>query len=238
MARAFVWQSLAVQDDPAARLGLVDWALEEARRDGCYAGAARVLLPRLDFSPEGASVPGTPGLAGRALYVLGRYEEATAWLLVARREGTISADAANASWRLWPYARLAGLAMPNEPAGLIAWRSTQSYEPEEQLKARETLLLNLLRALGDGINPDWFGTAETPAAAPARPDPRARALEQASAEGRIGETLARVLLLLDENQDERPSPAALAAAVEALDRIGLPLEARALAIESANNAGI
>ncbi len=238
VARAFAWQSLQVQSDPVDRLASVSWALEHARADDCYAGVARVLLPRLDFSPEGASVPGVSDLAGRALYVMGHYEEATAWLLVARREGAISARSANASWRLWPYARLAGLSMPNERTGLIAWRSTQQYDAEDELRAREALLLDLLRALGDGVSPDWIGTAEQISAEPAALPPDAVALQYASARGYLGETILRVLVSLDDRGSGLIPRGAVALAVEALDRIGLPLEARALAIEAANDAGI
>ncbi|GAB5467136.1 MAG: hypothetical protein Kilf2KO_01660 [Rhodospirillales bacterium] len=237
-ARAFAWQSLQRLRDPGERLATVSWALDSARKDWTYGGAARVLLPRLDFSPEAASIPGVSDLAGRALYVMGRYEEATAWLLVARREGAISAQAANATWRLWPYASLAGLAMPNEPMGLMAWRSTQGYEAEDQLLAREALLLELLRALGDGMNTGWFGAPEQALTAPQPQSQAAAALTLSSMQGHSGETLARVLNLLGDWNRTAPTPSDVALAVQALDRIGLPLEARALAIESAHRAGI
>lgn len=238
VARAFAWQSLGLLQDPQERLWLLESALKLAKEDRCYAGVAAVLLPRLDFSPENAAIPGTSGLAGRALYVMGRYEEATAWMLVARRDSTISAQAANASWRLWPYARLAGLALPNDTTGLIAWRSTQNYEPEGLVSARETLLRALLRALGDGFNQGWVSLSTQQSALPAAEAEGTYALRAASSTGRLGETLLRVLVLIDGHRDGAASQSTLALAVEALDRVGLPLEARALAIEAAHNAGI
>ncbi|MEO1192257.1 MAG: hypothetical protein AAFY02_10905 [Pseudomonadota bacterium] len=237
-ARAFAWQSLKRLNDPGERLALVAWALNQARSERTYAGVAEVLLPRLDFSPEAAAIPGVSVVAGQALYVMGRYEEATAWLLVARREGSISAQSANATWRLWPYARLAGLAMPHKPMGLIAWRSTQSFEPDERLAEREALLLSLLRALGDDMNTGWFGAPEMDISAVSIPSAEEMELLQASVQGRSGETLVRVLNLLGDWSTGEASPQQLALAVEALDRIGLPLEARALAIEAAHRAGI
>ncbi len=238
IARAFAWQSLGILTDPQKRLSLLLIALEGARADHCYAGAAAVLLPRLDFSPENAAIPGTSDLAGRALYVMGRYEEATAWMLVARRDSTISARAANASWRLWPYARLAGLAFPNDTTGLIAWRSTQNHEPEGIVSAREALLLGLLRALGDGFNQGWLAVPQEATASTASASNSAAALRAASSSGRLGETLVRILILIDGHKDGQTDQQTLALAVEALDRVGLPLEARALAIEAAHNAGI
>ncbi len=238
VARAFAWQSLGLLQDPQERLWLLEAALKLAENDRSYAGVAAVLLPRLDFSPENAAIPGTSGLAGRALYVMGRYEEATAWMLVARRESTISAQAANSSWRLWPYARLAGLAFPNDTTGLIAWRSTQNHEPEGLVAARETLLRELLRALGDGFNQGWIASAQQRTAMPSAEADGAMALRTASSNGRLGETLLRVITLIDGHRDGEASPETLALAVEALDRVGLPLEARALAIEAAQNAGI
>lgn len=238
VARAFAWQSLALVQEPQERLWLLESALELAEKDRCYAGVAAVLLPRLDFSPDNAAFAGTSGLAGRALYVMGRYEEATAWMLVARRESTISAQAANASWRLWPYARLAGLALPNDTTGLIAWRSTQSYEPEGLVSARETLLRELLRALGDGFNQGWVSASAQQAYLPSAESGSGMALRSASSRGQLGETLLRVVILVDGHRDGAASPGTLALAVEALDRIGLPLEARALAIEAAHHAGI
>ncbi len=238
VARAFAWQSLAMIREPQERLALLAKALDEARADHCYVGVAAVMLPRLDFSPENAAIPGTSDLAGRALYVMGRYEEATAWMLVARRESTISARAANASWRLWPYARLAGLALPNDTTGLIAWRSTQNYEPEGLVSARESLLLELLRALGDGFPQGWMEAPAEIVEAPTDDPDSAAALAEASSSGRLGETLLRVLVLIDDYRQGKTDAETLAAAVEALDRVGLPLEARSLAIETAHDAGI
>ncbi len=237
VSRAFAWQSLGLLSDPQERLRLLENALEHAENDGCYPGVAAVLLPRLDFSPESAAMPGTSGLAGRALYVMGRYEEATAWMLVARRDSTISAQAANASWRLWPYARLAGLAFPNDTTGLIAWRNTQTYVSEGVVSRREALLVRLLRALGDGFNQGWLAAStQQSSLAPAAAEDGAYALRAASSSGQLGETLLRVLVLIDTQG--ATAPETLALAVEALDRVGLPLEARQLAIEAAHQSGI
>ncbi len=236
--RAFAWQSLLQLNDPRDRLVLLETALDAARTDRCYVGAAAVLLPQLDFSPESAALPGTSDIAGRALYVMGRYEEATAWMLVARRESTISARAANASWRLWPYARLAGLALPNDTTGLIAWRSTQNYEPEELVSAREALLLELLRALGDGFPQGWLTAPQLAPASSTPASDSAAALLAAGSSGHLGETLLRVLIMIDSYHRGEADAESIALAVEALDRVGLPLEARALAIETAHEAGI
>ena len=62
--------------------------------------------------------------AGRALYVLGRYEQANAWLQLVQPRAVGDPQAAAAASALAVYARIAGVGAPLawDPASLAAWR--------------------------------------------------------------------------------------------------------------------
>jgi hypothetical protein len=238
-ARALYYQVLRRPNGPQQELLTAELALDSAEADGVYLGMAELVLPELVADPEDPSLAWLAAMLGRANYVLGRYEAATAWLLLARREAPVSAQAAAASLRLWPYARLAGTTMFTNEAGVDGWRYAQGDPGSAEVVAQADFLQVLFRALGEADALAWQEPAEEAKAAGGGPDAVVLvALEEASRAGRLGETVLRVLVLLGERDPAEADPQALGAALSALMQVGLPLEARALAIEAALGKGI
>jgi len=238
-ARALYYQVLRRPNGPQQELLTAELALDSAESDGVYLGMAELVLPELAADPEDPSLAWLAAMLGRANYVLGRYEAATAWLLLARREAPVSAQAAAASLRLWPYARLAGTTMFTNEAGVDGWRYAQGDPGSEEVAAQADFLEVLFQALGEADALAWSEPAEETKTAGEGPDLSSLvALEEASRAGRLGETVLRVLVLLGEGNPAEADPRALGAALSALMQVGLPLEARALAIEAALGKGI
>jgi len=238
-ARALYYQVLRRPNGPQQELLTAELALDSAEADDVYLGMAELVLPELVADPEDPSLAWLAAMLGRANYVLGRYEAATAWLLLARREAPVSAQAAAASLRLWPYARLAGTTMFTNEAGVDGWRYAQGDPGSAEVVAQADFLQVLFRALGEADALAWTEPAEEAKAAGSGPDAVVLvALEEASRAGRLGETVLRVLVLLGEGDPAEADPQALGAALSALMQVGLPLEARALAIEAALGKGI
>ncbi len=239
-ARALYYQSIGQQPQPEQEIQAAELALERAEADGVYAATARVVLPALTINPDDASFAWFADTAGRALYVLGRYEEATAWLLLARQEAAISARAAVAAHRLWPYSRLAGVAAISNESGLEGWRFAQPDPQGPKVAQQLSLLRVLFEALGETDAMAWIDLAMTDDER-ARPLPEASllyALEDASYSGRLGETVLLALIVMGDTPPAEAHPLALNAVLSALMQVGLPLEARALAIEAALGNGI
>jgi hypothetical protein len=241
-ARALYFQALQKPAGAQQELLTAELALDSAEADGVYVGMAEVVLPELvEANPDDSSLAWLAAMLGRANYVLGRYEAATAWLLLAKREAPVSAQAAAASLRLWPYARLAGTTMFTNEAGVDGWRYAQNDPASDEVAEQAAFLEVLFDALGEADVVAWAAPAEEEWAreGPAAPDAAVLvALEEASRAGRLGETVLRVLVLLGEGDPSEVQPQALGAALSALMQVGLPLEARALAIEAALGKGI
>ena len=240
-ARALYFQALQKPGGPQQELLTAELALDSAEADGVYVGMAEVVLPELDADPDDSGLAWLAAMLGRANYVLGRYEAATAWLLLAKREAPVSAQAAAASLRLWPYARLAGTTRFANEAGVDGWRYAQNDPASEEVAAQAAFLEVLFQALGEADAVAWAEPAEEESVTGGSAVPAADALvalEEASRAGRLGETVLRVLVLLGEGDPAEVQPQALGAALSALMQVGLPLEARALAIEAALGKGI
>lgn len=239
-ARALYFQSAVNQKVPQLAAAATELALERAQADGVYEATAQVMMGQLSIEPTDTAFSWFADTAGRALYALGRYEEATAWLLLARQEAAISAQAAVAAHRLWPYSRLAGIGAVNTEAGLAGWRYTQSDPNGLAVAKRLSLLRVMFQALGESDALSWIDLAISE-------DERNRALpdasllyalDDASMSGRLGETVLLSLIVMGDKPPAEVHPLALNAVLTALMRVGLPMEARALAIEAALGSGI
>jgi len=239
-ARALYFQAVVGERHADIDAQAAELALERAEADGVYEAAARVVLPELSITPDDTRYSWFADTVGRALYVLGHYEEATAWLLLARQEAAISARAAVAAHRLWPYSRLAGVASISNEAGLEGWRHAQPDPNGARVAAQLGLLRVLFQALGESDAMTWIDLAMTEEDR-SRQLPDASllyALEDASYSGRLGETVLLALIVLGDTPPAEAHPLALNAVLSALMQVGLPLEARALAIEAALGNGI
>jgi len=246
---ALLYQAARDQNLPASRAEILRVALDLGTAEGLYPALVPVYLPLL------LEIPVTPELswfaagAGRALYAAGRYEQASAWLMLGRQEALIDPQAGTAAASLWPYSRLAGGAALSTGGTLATWRDLRAGlaggaggagGDDAGLYRSQTLLRAVFQALGERDPLSWGQIAAAGEAA-YRIAPNAAllyALDEASESRRIGETVLLSLIVLGAEGPGESHGFALSAALTALVRIGLETEARALAIEAALASGI
>ncbi len=241
---ALLYQAARDQNLPASRAEILRVALELGAAEGLYQALVPVYLPLL------LEVPVTPTLswfaadAGRALYAAGRYEQASAWLMLGRQEALINPRAGTAAASLWPYSRLAGGTALTTDGTLATWRALRAGMGagggDVGLNRGQTLLRAVFQALGERDPLSW-GQIAAEGEVANRIAPNAAllyALDEASESRRIGETVLLALIVLGAEGPGESHAYALSAALTALTRVGLEAEARALAIEAALASGI
>ncbi|MBV8889330.1 MAG: hypothetical protein JO267_13635 [Alphaproteobacteria bacterium] len=174
--------------------------------------AARVVAPALrDIAPE-AALAGGAEAAARLLIAAGEYDRARRW---------VSIDPAGGP------ELLSILALVAEPAGASG----------ESGRASRPVLLAMRAALGGSIDAvEWsrMPSAAWTAPGPAAPPPAAWLdLTDAAAMPRLGEAILASVLVAAPQTGLSKDPIALYAAVKGLDRAGLGVDARRLAVEAA-----
>ena len=246
--RARIYQAVARTEQSGSRTALLRLALQHAERDGVYFAMARVLEAELRDVDLAAGSVWFAVPAGRALYSLGHFEAASAWMMLGRQEALLNPLAFRAVNGLWPYSRLAGSGRLATDGNLVSWSSARhQFEPDldPQLAERhQKLLENLFVGLDEADSLLLAEIAEPPslsdaAAAAAMEQPgRLGDLHRASHNGRLGETVLLSVNILGEDGLAVAPPPHLQAVLKALKQIGLSLDARALAIEAAVVNGI
>jgi hypothetical protein len=215
--RALLYSAAKAQTLPGPRAELLQALLADASLD--YVVAARTIEPLLLEIAPSPEFGWFGGDAARALYAVGRPQDARAWLAVAEPEAVKA---------LSPLIRLA------------EGRTAPQPEITKEKAEHAPLLLGLLDALGDDVPPDVWGPYLRAAPATAAPLPPASLwLAQTGAvEGRrIGEALLLTLPMLAEGERLTTQPIILARAIANLRGLGLEETARALAIEATLAAG-
>ena len=242
--RALLYQAARDQNLPASRAEILRVALELGAAEGLYQALVPVYLPLLLEVPVTATLSWFAADAGRALYAAGRYEQASAWLMLGRQEALIDPQAGTAAASLWPYSRLAGGTALSTDGTLATWRALRAGMGagggEVGLHRGQTLLRAVFQALGER-DPLTWGQIAAEGELANRIAPNAAllyALDEASESRRIGETVLLALIVLGAEGPGESHAFALSAALTALTRVGLETEARALAIEAALASGI
>jgi len=246
--RALLFQAIQREDLPATRAELLRVAFEDAAKDGLYEVAVAAYQPVLTAIEPTPDLAWFAATAGRALYAAGRYEQATAWLMLGRQEAILDPKAQSAVATLWPYSRLAGAAALSNDGTLAGWRSVREGLGDENPARSQALLRAAFQALGEQDSMSWSRIAALGTVTPAAPPDAALiyALEDASEGRRLGETVLLSLIVLGEGGPDGEGKTslrethtlALGAVLSALVRVGLRDEARALAIEAALAQGI
>ncbi len=235
--RAVLYQAAARSAQPAPRAQLLERALQLARRQGRYLASVavnRALLMDLAPRPEIAWLAEE---AARALYAAGRYEQATAWIDLARTSNEPKAEAARPALAL--LARIAGgTAVTGDSTGLAP--ALAGGPDDASAGERAARILSILEAFGARGSETWAvpAAAGTPAEGTRGVDPVLWfALGDAAADGRVGETVLLALVGLGPEGPAGANPIVLYRVLDSLRRIGLEREARALAFEAAIASG-
>jgi len=205
--------------DPAIQAALLSRGLDQATTRGRYPTAARLLAPLVLRVPAQPALLPFAAVAARALLVAGRADAATPWLDLASHDP----DAAKATARLWPLARLHGVGDAS-PVAAAAWR--QSVEPR-----RAVLAFALLSGLGQR-QPDGEIASLLDARGGVAPAPAVSLLlDNAAHDQALGGTVLAALASLEAGGLDKTDPATLARVLAALKGVGLEPEARRLAVE-------
>ena len=241
--RALLLLSAAAADGAEAKARLLRHAFELARENGGYDVVAAASVPVLAALPQDPALAWFAPDAVSALLTAGHVEQARAWLGLAESEAAPGTVAGEASSRLWAIGLLAApdAAAAVDETALAAWRRSAHGGNAETARQAEVVALSLLEALGAEPSPGRWADllAAGPPARVAAPDIAwGRALQEASAAGRVGETVLIALLGLNGANGETPGAAAMRLVVESLRRVGLDPEARSLALETAVARGL
>lgn len=236
--RALLYQEALFATDSGVRARYLQRSLNLARAHGGYMLTAETLLPLISDIVPAPQLTWFAADAGRALFVMKRYELASAWFAVVRRTEAVDPVAAAALPTLWLYARIAGGADPMawDASSLAEWRATQSADDE--------LGMNALRiyAVFDGLGETIGNAADLPVATgdvAQIPNPSLFFnLAEAATAGRRGETVMLALINLGEGGPGQVNPIVLSRVLSSLRTVGLNAEARALAFEAIVAAGI
>ncbi len=237
--RALLLRAAAAAETPPAKAAILARAFGLAREKGGYDVVAGASMPVLASIPQEPAVGWFAYDAVSALLAAGRAETAQGWLGLVDGNNETTPEARETAARLWAVARLAAPeidAAPVEEAALTAWRRAAYGDDTAAGREATVLALSLLEALGVEAAPGrWAGLlAEGQPPQAAAPDIAwARALEEAAAGERLGETVLIALLGLDGAAAGPPDAATVTVVVRSLRRVGLEAEARALALETA-----
>lgn len=232
--RALAYQRVERQATPEARAAALVAALRSAWSEAeGYRALALALQPalrKLSPTPQQAELARD---AGRALYVAGKLESAAAWRRAAETSAAADVSGPDGAKALWPYWRLAGGRAAVRQADLDAWKAARPDAAQADRQAE------FLRAAFRALDPaeaatlaDLTATANRAAQDAGDPD-LLFDLAAAAAAQRRGEVVLRSLLLLAPGDLVEATPAMLKGVLSALKDVGLELEARALAIETA-----
>jgi hypothetical protein len=227
--RAIAYLGVREQAEPFARAELIDAIWRGAT------GAERFLVAEVWAEPI-RELPVDPSVAGaapgiaRALLAADLPVPAARWLSILEADAARDTRSSRHAADLGPLFALAGID-EHQPVSLVA-PALESSDPAAVSDARAARMLALLDGLGVPV--EATAQRERPESAPA--GALRDELERAAAQGRLGETVASVLYLLD-GQPEAADPEVLAACLRALNQVGLERDARAIAVATALSDG-
>ncbi len=244
MINALLFQVAKFSTATIAQAAALQEAWRAGRDQGEFGTAARVNLDAARGLKAAPEVVWVSGAAARALLAAEDPASAWKWLDLAMGEGASgNADAAAMADRMWPLLQMAdpeGAFMRDQDRAENWWRPLLAAAGPEEFD-RVALLFTLYGALGSPVPGEaWDPLFASPLTVTGYlPSPAVeRGLDEASRAGRIGETVLLALLSLGEVGAEGAAPAALFDVIVALRRVGLTVEARAIALEAALGRGL
>ncbi len=242
LGRALMLQAIEAETAPALRAELLAEALFLAEAQGAHGTAARAFAHLVDTVPPAPAHVWFSAAAGRALIAASELDAAARWYALATDHGSRTPEAMRTALRLWPLMLLSGDDDHLTTAQFGAWLSLRADEGGRTVAvARANWLAILVDALGGRVDPEVWDRLlldEQPVAARAPALALANGLLQASEGGRLGETVLLALLLLGDAGPAAAGIATVGPVVSSLVSAGLQEEARAIALEAAQAAGL
>ncbi len=242
--RALLLREAAAAKSPSMKTLILSHAFGLARKRGGHNIVAGASTPILRSIAPGPQFAWFAPVAVSALLAAGHIEDARVWLRNTDIGPGTVAQPPELPPRLWALALLTAPeidAAAVDERALNEWRQATYADDTERGRRATVLALALLEAMGVEPGPGRWGELLAEGLSPRVPSPNvawARALDEASADRRVGETILIALLGLAGSNSDPPGPAAVGKAVESLRRIGLESEARALALETAVAHGL
>jgi len=242
--RARLLQIAESQTIPAARAEVIARAIDLAQNSRRRAGPdlaviASVYEPMLLALSPSNEMLWFAGHATRALLALGETKVALQWLELTRTYARSSSEAAEIFALLWPIDHIVNPRPHNtwSPHRLSQWEEMRGGLSN----GHRSLILNLFTALKDPIgSEDWFPLMKSETRRRLeQPAPHVwHGLTLAAETGRLGETILLVLIAMGEDAPREASPLTLQKVIASLDMVGLPNDARQIAIEAALGRGL
>jgi hypothetical protein len=250
--RAILYQATVHAGLPQQRAQFLQKALATDTLDSAYWARLRIYLPLL------ADIPPTPELswfapeAARHLFAGGKLREAGAWVALLQQSPQTDPDVAKALPALTALDYLAGHGGLDQAAQGVSI----PLPPDDPRSARLRALISAVgesveapsgnsssgnSSSGDLPSGDLQASLTATAPAPAMPQQNVNLwldLGEASAKGRVGETVLVSLVGLNATGLAEAEPEWLARAVTGLRRVGLEDEAHRLALEAALANGL
>ncbi|WP_135079319.1 hypothetical protein [Terasakiella sp. SH-1] len=215
-------------------------AFELAKTNGTFFSIARLYRPMIKDVRRSIDLLWFAPKAMRALLAAGDWEAAKSWYLMLRNAAFTDSEAAKTWTAIRPLAVFAGFDVATEAVNqtLYGWWKAQPEKPTSFAKASHIFSI----ADGLGLNVAdrlWLELMDGPTL-PARQVPKAGIwvkMDKAAMAGRVGETVLMALQGLGHQNTAHMNSTFIRDVLFALRSVGLERDARALAVETALQAG-
>jgi len=243
LGRALLVQAALAQENTVARAELLKAVFDLADADGVTTVMGRVLTPLLNTIIPQRELWWLANDAARAYFAGGALGDAQGWTAILRSAGARNTEARNEALSLWPVARVAGDRTLDrlERDMLSAWRARQQEIAPDDAVRRITLFYTLLEALGDPVPESAWEELLLVAQPAFQRVPNAalnRAIVRAADGFRQGETVLLALVMLGDAGPALATPSTLAAVVQSMSAVGLPGDARNIALDAVLGSGL
>ncbi|MBN34957.1 MAG: hypothetical protein CMM46_09310 [Rhodospirillaceae bacterium] len=248
VGRALLFQAAGQQSLAAGRAEAYSAMLRHGAAENGQAGflaAARAAAPDIQAILPSVELAWFSGDAAMALIAAGMPQPAARWWPILQDRARSDTVVATQAAVLWPLYRLAfGEQLPDEGGSMRAWWDASARMAPDRVAAQGELYLALMAALNDrAAEPLMAEVLATPPQAEASGEALRNggllvALNPASREGRLGETVLLSLVALGQGGPADADPQTLGAVVAALQSVGLGREARLIAMEAAFANGV
>lgn len=242
-SRALLFQAASIESAPETKALIIGTSLKLARQNGLYPVAVALHKAQVQQMPVRGDLSQFAGEATRLLFAVGRPKPAEAWLDHLRIQSARDPEAQLEYQRLWALARLASddFRANREEADRTGWIEAVKLETSDEsgrvTSRKAYLAYRLLDVAGQEPASDRAWTdlaAMTPVQQAAKPNPAATTLMvRAAQKGARAEAIAWMLIALGPLDARQTDPDVMVDAIYTLRSLGMALDGRSLALETA-----